>query len=262
MDYSTIIYSVADGIARLTINRPDRLNALLTVSYHEMLDALKRVEDDPCVRVLLLTGQGSAFCVGQDLEERKRVPGDAPRDLGESLLERVNPIIRAIAALRVPVVCAVNGVAAGAGANLALACDMVIARHGARFVQAFSKIGLVPDAGGTWWVTRLAGQARALGMMLTAEPVEARTAESWGLIWKAVAEDQFETDVEALLHRLAGGPPLALAATKALVRGSGPSLDAQLDMEAQMQRKMGFSDDYREGVAAFYEKRPPVFRNQ
>jgi 2-(1,2-epoxy-1,2-dihydrophenyl)acetyl-CoA isomerase len=261
MSYSTILFDSRDGITRITINRPDRLNALTAEAFIELRDALDRAAADRNTRVVLITGTGRGFCAGQDLTERKRGPDDPPRDLGASIIEKVNPLVRIIAQLKAPVVCAVNGVAAGAGANLALACDIVIARNSARFVQSFSKVGLISDAGGTWHLPRLAGQARALGMMLTGEPIDAPTAAAWGLIWRAVPDDDFDREVELLLSKLAAAPTMALAATKSAVRNPRESLDAQLALEAELQRQMGLSADYREGVNAFLEKRPAQFGN-
>jgi 2-(1,2-epoxy-1,2-dihydrophenyl)acetyl-CoA isomerase len=262
MSYDTIIYERHDGIARLILNRPDRLNALLTKSYLEIRDVLDRIARDGAVRALLLTGKGKAFCVGKDLEERRATPNAEPQDLGESLEERVNPIIKAIVDLRIPVLCAVNGAAAGVGASLVFACDIVVARRSARFVPAFTRVGLLPDAGASWWLPRLAGQARALGMMLAGDPIDADVAEAWGLIWRAIPDEEFDADVEALIKKLAASAPMAIAATKKLMRNGYDSLDEQLIHEAQMQRTLGFSEDHREAVSAFLEKRPAHFHNR
>lgn len=261
MSYETILFSLEHGVARVTLNRPDRLNAFNEQMHADLADALTKIEDSQDARVLLLTGAGRGFCAGQDLGDRQRAPGDPPRDLGKSVETFYNPLIRRLAALRIPVICAVNGVAAGAGANIALACDLVIARSDARFVQSFVNIGLISDSGGTWILPRLAGQARAMGVLLTGEPITAATAAEWGLIWRAIDAGQFDAEVAALTEKLAGAPPLALAAMKQAVRGAWTrDLDAQLDVERDLQRKLGFSADYAEGVAAFGEKRPAVFR--
>lgn len=260
MPYETILFDVSDGAARLTLNRPDRLNSFTVQMHTEVADALSSVEKRADVRVLLMTGAGRGFCAGQDLSDRAVAPGGDGVDLGESLENRYNPLIRRLISLRKPVVCAVNGVAAGAGANIAFAADIVIAAKSARFIQSFSNIGLVPDSGGTWILPRLAGHARALGLALTGEPLSAEKAESWGLIWRAVDDDQLKAEADKLVGRLASGPTKGLAAIKmAMRRGWLSSLDEQLDLERDLQRELGRSDDYREGVAAFTEKRSPKF---
>lgn len=256
----TILFERKGGVARLTLNRPDRLNAFNLLMHAEIREVLDELEADRELRVLLLSGAGRGFCAGQDLGERNRDPGSPAPDLGEALERRWGPMVRRIARLSVPVVCAVNGVAAGAGANLAFACDMVIAKSSSRFIQSFVSIGLAPDAGGTWALPRLAGQARAMGLVLTGEALPAETAAAWGLIWKAVADDRFEDEVEALVTKLAAAPPLSLAAAKRAIRAStAATLDQQLDLERDLQQRLGFSEDYAEGVAAFMEKRAPVF---
>jgi 2-(1,2-epoxy-1,2-dihydrophenyl)acetyl-CoA isomerase len=256
MAYETILFSVADGIARLTLNRPERLNAFTVAMHEEVADALTRLED---ARTLILTGAGRGFCAGQDLGDRAVAPGAAV-DLGESVERRYNPLIRTLVGLPMPVIARVNGVAAGAGANIALACDIVIAAKSAKFIQSFAAIGLIPDSGGTWALPRLVGQARALGLALTGEPLEAERAALWGLIWKAVADEALDAEVDALAARFAAGPTRGLARIKAMLRESwGQSLDAELDRQRDAMRELGFSDDYREGVAAFMEKRKPRF---
>lgn len=260
MPYETILFDVAQGAARLTLNRPDRLNSFTVQMHAEVAEALSTVEKSADVRALLITGAGRGFCAGQDLSDRAVAPGADGVDLGESLENRYNPLIRRLIALRKPVVCAVNGVAAGAGANIAFAADIVIAAKSAKFIQSFSNIGLVPDSGGTWILPRLAGQARALGLALTGEPLSAEKAESWGLIWRAVEDDQLKSEADKLIERLANGPTKGLAAIKmAMRRGWLSSLDEQLDLERDLQRELGRSNDYREGVAAFTEKRSPKF---
>ena len=260
MPYETILFDVAQGAARLTLNRPDRLNSFTVQMHTEVAQALSAVEKSADIRVLLITGAGRGFCAGQDLSDRAVAPGADGVDLGESLENRYNPLIRRLIALRKPVVCAVNGVAAGAGANIAFAADIVLAAKSARFIQSFSNIGLVPDSGGTWILPRLAGHARALGLALTGEPLSAEKAESWGLIWRVVEDDQLKTETDKLVERLASGPTKGLAAIKmAMRRGWLSSLDEQLDLERDLQRELGRSNDYREGVAAFTEKRSPRF---
>ena len=263
MTYETILFEMRKGVARLTFNRPDRLNAFTLKMHEEVRAALEEVAAAPDARVLLITGAGRGFCAGQDLGERKRGPNDPPMDLGESIELRYKPLIRRLVGLPLPVVCAVNGVAAGAGANIALAGDLVIARRSARFVQSFVNIGLIPDAGGTWNLPRMAGQARALGLAMTGEALDADTAVAWGLIWSSVADELFEQAVESLVSKLATAPTRAVAAAKRAIRGTwSVSLEQQLDLERDLQRELGYSEDYAEGVSAFMSKRPPQFRGQ
>jgi len=260
LDYQTIQFEAADGVARLTLNRPDRLNAFTAAMHGEVADALTRAEQDASVRVLVLTGAGRGFCAGQDLADRAVAPGGEAVDLGESVELYYAPLIRRLTGLPKPVIGAVNGVAAGAGANIALACDIVIAARSAKFIQSFAHIGLIPDSGGTWVLPRLVGQARALGLALTGEPLPAEKAESWGLIWKCVDDEALADEVDALARRFAGGPTRGLAATKALIRAAMlKSLEEELMIERDAMRELGFSEDYREGVAAFMEKRAPRF---
>ncbi len=260
MAYETILFEIANGAARLTLNRPDRLNSFTVQMHGEVAEALTRAEQDDRVRALLITGAGRAFCAGQDLGDRAVVPGEQGVDLGESLGNHYNPLIRRLVNLPKPVVCAVNGVAAGAGANIALAGDVVFAAKSAKFIQSFANIGLVPDSGGTWILPRLVGHARAMGLALTGQPVTAEQAESWGLIWRAVDDAKLKEEANALVEQFARGPTKGYAAVKAAIRRSwGASLDAQLDHERDNQRELGRSADYREGVAAFSEKRKPNF---
>jgi 2-(1,2-epoxy-1,2-dihydrophenyl)acetyl-CoA isomerase len=210
--------------------------------------------------VLVLTGAGRGFCAGQDLSDRAVAPGGDGVDLGESLEKRYNPLVRRLTSLEMPVICAVNGVAAGAGANIALACDIVIAAKSAKFIQSFANIGLIPDSGGAWTLPRLAGQARALGLALTGEPLTAERAEAWGMIWKCVDDDKLVEETNALAAKFASAPTRGLAMTKKLIRESGSrTLEAELDVERDAQRALGRTADYKEGVAAFMEKRPPKF---
>jgi 2-(1,2-epoxy-1,2-dihydrophenyl)acetyl-CoA isomerase len=214
-------------------------------------------------RCLVLTGAGRAFCAGQDLADRVRGPDDPPPDLGASLDARYNPLIRALSALEMPVICAVNGIAAGAGANLALAADIVIAARSASFVQSFCKVGLIPDSGGTWTLPRLVGRARATALMMLGDKVPAEQAEAWGMIWRCVDDDQLMPLVSAMARHLAQQPTQGLALTKRALAASGRNgLDAQLDLERDLQAEAGRTDDYREGVAAFMEKRPPRFEGR
>lgn len=259
MRFGTILFDISDGIARLTFNRPDRLNSFTVQMHGEVRGALDEVAASGA-RVLVLTGAGRGFCAGQDLSDRAVAPGGDGVDLGESLENRYNPLIRKLTTLELPVICAVNGVAAGAGANIALACDIVIAARSAKFIQSFANIGLIPDSGGTSSLPRLAGQARALGLALTGEPLLAEKAEAWGLIWKCVDDDKLAAETDALAAKFASAPTKGLAATKKLIRESGArTLDEQLDIERDAQRTLGRSADYKEGVAAFMEKRPPNF---
>lgn len=254
--YETILFHQADGIARITLNRPDRLNSFTQAMHGELRDALGKLGD---ARVVVLTGAGRGFCAGQDLNDRAVAPGEAV-DLGETVEECWNPLIRTLAALPQPMIARVNGVAAGAGANIALACDIVVAANSARFIQSFSALGLVPDSGGSWHLPRLVGQARALGLALTGEPLPAEQAADWGLIWKAVDDEALDAEVDAIAGKLASLPPLGLAAIKAIVRSSwSRTLDQELDLQRDEMRRLGFTEDYREGVAAFLEKRTASF---
>jgi len=260
MTYETILQSSAAGIARVTLNRPDRLNSFTAKMHEELRDALAVVRADASARVLLLTGAGRGFCAGQDLSDRAVAPGDAPVDLGASIEANYRPLVLALRSFPMPVVCAVNGVAAGAGANIALACDLVVAAKSASFIQAFCRIGLMPDSGGTYFLPRLVGTARAMGLTLLGDKLSAQQAEDWGLIWKCVDDAEFVSTVDALLAQLAQAPTKGLVATRrALHAASGATLEAQLDLERDLQRELGYSADYREGVGAFIAKRPPRF---
>jgi 2-(1,2-epoxy-1,2-dihydrophenyl)acetyl-CoA isomerase len=259
MTYESIAVSNENGIARITLNRPDRLNSFTRAMHGELRDAFSSLGD---ARVVILTGAGRGFCAGQDLNDRAVAPGEAV-DLGETVEESWNPLIRTIAALPQPVIARVNGVAAGAGANIALACDLVIAGKSAKFIQSFSALGLIPDSGGSWHLPRLVGQARALGLALTGEPLPADKAAEWGLIWKAVDDDQLDVEVDAVATKLASLPPLGLAAIKQIIRSSwSRTLDDELDLQRDEMRRLGFTHDYREGVAAFLEKRAAKFEGR
>ena len=257
--YQTIICTLTDGIARITLNRPDRLNSFTREMHVELAEALADLGD---ARIVILTGAGRGFCAGQDLNDRSVAPGEAV-DLGATVEESWNPLIRTLAALPQPVIARVNGVAAGAGANIALACDLVVAAKSAKFIQSFSALGLVPDSGGSWHLPRLVGQARALGLALTGEPLHAEQAAEWGLIWKCVDDAALDAETDALAARLAALPPLGLAAIKRIVRGTwSRTLDQELDVQRDEMRRLGFTRDYREGVAAFLEKRPARFEGR
>ncbi|MDB5576325.1 MAG: 2-(1,2-epoxy,2-dihydrophenyl)acetyl-CoA isomerase [Bradyrhizobium sp.] len=258
MTYSAITFAHAGGGYRLTLNRPDRLNAFTAAMLGEIEDAMRVVENDPGARALLIAAAGRGFCAGQDLGQRDVMAG--PLDLGATLERYLNPLVRQFASLPIPVLCAVNGVAAGAGVNLALACDLVVAKKSARFVQAFSAIGLVPDAGGSWHLPRLMGPARAMRFSLLGEALSAEDAERCGLISRVIADEDFESEVETIFARLCNGPTHGFAQTKRLMRNSWNwSLDQALDAERDAQRSCGLASDYGEGISAFKEKRPPCF---
>jgi 2-(1,2-epoxy-1,2-dihydrophenyl)acetyl-CoA isomerase len=251
------------GVLTLTLNRPERLNALNAALIQALSAAIERAAADPDCRAILITGAGRGFCAGADLADRVVAPGGARPDLGQSLEKGLNPLIRAIRALPKPVVCAVNGAAAGAGANLALACDIVLAAKSAQFLQAFARVGLIPDAGGTFNLPRLVGEARARALMMLAEPIGAEQAEASGMIYRAVADDDLMGEARLVGERLAAGATHALGLIKrALAVSPVNSLDAQLDLERDLQREAGFGDEFIEGVRAFLDKRPPDFRRK
>ncbi len=258
MNFETIVLDFAGGVGRLTLNRPERLNSFTVQMHAEVAEALGRVEREGA-RALLLTGAGRGFCAGQDLADPAVAPG-AGTDLGEALERRYNPLIRRLANLPIPVVCAVNGVAAGAGANIALACDIVLAARSAKFIQSFTGIGLIPDSGGTWALPRLVGQARALGLALSGAPLTAEQAEAWGMIWRCVEDDKLMAEADALVLRFAAAPTAGLAETKRLIRASAAlGFDAALDAERDAQGRLGRTSDYAEGIEAFTAKRSPRF---
>jgi 2-(1,2-epoxy-1,2-dihydrophenyl)acetyl-CoA isomerase len=256
----TIQFELSEGIARLTLNRPDRLNSFNVQMHEEVRSVLERVRGDANARVLVLTGAGRGFCAGQDLSDRAVAPGASALDLGESIERRYKPLVLALRNMPKPVIAAVNGVAAGAGANIALACDLVIAAKSASFIQSFSKLGLVPDSGGTWTLPRLVGPARAIGLAFLGEKLSAEQAAAWGLIWRCVEDADLAATVEQLARQLASAPTRGLARTKEAIYTSGSrTLEQQLDVERDLQRELGQSADYAEGVAAFTAKRAPKF---
>ena len=260
MPFETILFEIADSVASITLNRADKLNSFTGPMHAELREALQRVRSDARVRALLVTGSGRGFCAGQDLSEQVMSGGAGEHDVGATLEENYNPLVLGLRALPIPVLCAVNGVAAGAGCNFALACDIVIAARSARFIEVFSRIGLIPDAGGTYVLPRLVGAARAMGMALTAEPVSAEQAEAWGLIWRCVDDDQLMPEARRLAAALAAGATRGFALTKqALYASFGNSIQQQLALEARLQREAARTMDFREGVQAFLEKRPARF---
>jgi 2-(1,2-epoxy-1,2-dihydrophenyl)acetyl-CoA isomerase len=263
MQYETILFEIKDGIAELTLNRPDKLNSFTQQMHEEVRDAIGKVAADKSARVLVLTGAGRGFCAGQDLSDRAVEPGAKAVDLGDSIEKNYAPLVLSLRALPLPVICAVNGVAAGAGANLALACDIVLAAKSASFIEVFCKLGLIPDTGGTYFLPRLVGSARAMGMAMLGEKVSAEQAESWGLIWKSIRDEDLMVETQAMARHFATAPTKGLAFTKQALHASpGNTLQQQLNLECGLMSELGRSDDYREGVAAFKEKRAPRFEGK
>ncbi len=260
MSESTILFSIANGIARITLNRPDKLNSFNRAMHAELRAAIAQAAGDPGVRAVVLGGAGRGFCAGQDLADLSFEPGSAT-DLGQVVDTLFNPLIRSLQALKKPVIARIQGIAAGAGANLALACDLVIASRSASFLQAFVNIGLLPDSGGTFFLPHRIGTARAMGLAMLGEKLPADRAEAWGLIWKCVDDDQLDAEVEKLAARLAGMPTMAIAAAKQAIHAAqNQTLDASLDLERDLQASLSASHDYLEGVQAFLQKRAPQFK--
>ncbi len=263
MSYTCIAFEIAGGVARIILNRPEKLNSFTMVMHEELRDALAHVASEPALRVLLLTGAGRAFCAGQDLADAAAAPSNAEADLGRTVEKYYAPLVQRIRALPLPVVCAVNGVAAGAGANLAFACDLVIATDSASFLEPFCKLGLVPDTGGTYFLPRLVGTARAMGIAMLGSKISAQQAAEWGLIWMCVADEGFHAEVEALVAQLAAAPTLGLSRTKqAIYRSANATLEEQLLFERDAMRELGRTRDFREGVDAFLNKRTPEFHGR
>lgn len=255
-----IVTHVEQGVMTLTLNRPDRLNSFNDEMHRQLAASLTQAERDDTIRCLLLTGAGRGFCAGQDLNDRNVDPNGAPPDLGMSVENFYNPLVRRLSRLPKPVIAAVNGVAAGAGATLALGCDLVLAARSASFVMAFSKLGLVPDCGGTWWLPRVAGRARAMGLALLGEKLSAEQAHAWGMIWQVVDDEKLSAAAQELAMHLATQPTFGLGLIKQAIHAAeNNTLEAQLDLERDYQRLAGRSDDYREGVSAFLAKRKPQF---
>ena len=263
MTFETITYGVEAGIARLVLNRPERLNSFTDAMHEEVRQALTALEADATARVLVLSGAGRGFCAGQDLNDRSVASDETAPDLGASVEKNYKPLVLRLQNLRMPTVCAVNGVAAGAGASLALACDIVVAAKSASFLQAFGKIGLIPDTGGTWFLPQRVGMARAMGLALLAEKLPAEQAAAWGLIWACVEDDALSATVDRIAAQFAAAPIRALVRTRQAMRASvNNDLETQLDLERDMMRELGRSHDYREGVAAFMAKRAPQFKGE
>ncbi|KFC81751.1 2-(1,2-epoxy-1,2-dihydrophenyl)acetyl-CoA isomerase PaaG [Buttiauxella agrestis] len=258
-----IVSEVQNGVMTLTLNRPERLNSFNDEMHRELAQVLTLAERDDTIRCLLITGAGRAFCAGQDLNDRNVDPsGEAP-DLGASVENFYNPLVKRLAALPKPVIAAVNGVAAGAGATLALGCDIVIAARSVNFIMSFSRLGLIPDCGGTWYLPRLAGRARAMGMALMGDKLSAEQAQQWGMIWQVVDDEALSDTARQLANHFASQPTFGLGLVKkALLASETHTLEEQLDIERDYQRLAGRSEDYREGVSAFLAKRPPVFKGK
>lgn len=256
--YTTINFSTEGKVARIELNRPDKLNSFSKTMHDEFYHILKSVAANDDLRCVLITGAGRGFCAGQDLGERKT---DKPMDLGETLDKGYNTNLRILKSIRVPIICAVNGVAAGAGANIALNCDIVVATESAKIIQSFSQVGLVPDCNGTWILPKLIGLARAKAITMLAEPVSAKTAVQWGMIYDCYKDEDFQESVENLVQTIANRPTLALSNIKELMEKSYKNTyDKQLDAERDVQRLMGLTHDFKEGVDAFSEKRKPLFK--
>ena len=263
MSYQNILFDLNEaGVARITLNRPDKMNSFTAAMHAELRDALDSIQVNPAVRVLVLTGAGRGFCAGQDLAdaEVRFTPGQIPPDLGDLVERHYQPLVMRLKNLRVPTIAAVNGIAAGAGASLALACDLVLAAKSASFLQAFSKIGLIPDTGSTWLLPQRVGMARAMGLALLADKLPAEQAAAWGLIWAVHDDAVFGSEVDALAARLAAMPTKALVRTRQLMQAAPThTLEQQLAMEGGFMRELGRSADYVEGVSAFLDKRAPRF---
>ena len=260
MPFETILLDISDAVACITLNRPDKLNAFTARMHEELREALDQVRASEAVRALLITGSGRGFCAGQDLGERVMSEDAGNVDVGSTLEKNYNPLVRGLRELGMPVICAVNGVAAGAGCNFALAADIVIAARSASFIEVFSRIGLIPDAGGTYVLPRLIGSARAMALSMLAEPVSAEQAANWGLIWKCIDDDKLMSEANQLAQRLVFGPTRAYSLIKQALNASpANTLEQQLAVEAKLQREAGRTADFEEGVKAGLEKRGPRY---
>ena len=254
-----ILTEIHDGWMEITLNRPDRLNSFDDEMHAQLREALARAAEDD-IRAVLLTGAGRGFCAGQDLDGRDPRKMDGPPDLGHTIETLYNPLVNSLRGLQKPVVCAVNGVAAGAGANITFACDILLASDKAKFIQSFAKVGLVPDAGGSWSLTNMLGPLRAKAWALTAEPITAETAQEWGLVWKVYPDEELMDAARQMASSFAEGATMGLSSTKALMNSAVQNtFEDHVKLEAEAQRACGRSDDYKEGVTAFLEKRAPQF---
>ena len=263
MSFKNIEYGVDSGVAVLKLNRPDALNSFTAEMHDEVREVLASAAEDKAVRAVLITGNGRGFCAGQDLNDRAVSPGESMPDLGDSVENYYNPLIRRITTMEKPVICAVNGVAAGAGANIALACDIVIAARSANFIESFSRLGLIPDSGGTWHLPRLVGMARAKGLAMLGPKVSAEQALEWGMIWQVVDDEALMDTALGLAQQMATQPTRGFAFTKqAFAASAANTLDQQLDLERDLMRAAGRTHDYQEGVKAFLEKRQPEYKGE
>tara|TARA_R110002111_G_scaffold51311_1_gene89880 strand:- start:24426 stop:25217 length:792 start_codon:yes stop_codon:yes gene_type:complete len=263
MSYEHIEFEITEGVGLLRLNRPAALNSFTSDMHAEVRSVLTAVASDKSVRALLLTGNGRGFCAGQDLNDRAVDPGESTPDLGESVEKNYNPLIRLLTTMEKPVICAVNGVAAGAGANIAFACDIVIAARSASFIESFSKLGLIPDSGGTWTLPRLVGMARAKGLAMLGPKISAEQAQAWGMIWEVVDDEKLMETALGLAKQMATQPTIGFAFTKqAFALSATNSLDEQLEVEKELMRAAGKTHDYQEGVKAFLAKRAPVYKGE
>ncbi|MEH6516870.1 MAG: 2-(1,2-epoxy-1,2-dihydrophenyl)acetyl-CoA isomerase PaaG [Halioglobus sp.] len=263
MSYQHIEFEIYKGVAVLKLNRPDSLNSFTADMHGEVRAVLTQAAESSEVRAVLITGNGRGFCAGQDLNDRAVTPGAEMPDLGDSVNNYYNPLIRLITTMEKPVICAVNGVAAGAGANIALACDIVIAARSASFIESFSKLGLIPDSGGTWILPRLVGMARAKGLAMLGPKIKAEQAEAWGMIWQCVDDEELMSTALGLAEQMAEQPTRGFAFTKqAFALSAVNSLDDQLEVEKELMRAAGKTHDYKEGVSAFLEKRTPSYKGE